>query len=493
MTTDDDRHDNAQVQADGTTVDTPAPEPEAQPQFEASSMSESISHLDVEIVEKEIDETTEEEEYHPNDYTIDVEEPTDEEEDFLVEDDDDDEEEEEGYSEEELQKPYGPVLLPMPDLSEFSIPLPSSFKEEFDQPIEPPPLAPLPNILHVQTLLKPYDEINDPSPSLQGLQVFHMGRETGLTGEMQAMYVRLPPGTRLSRPVAHQLGDVIVYCISGSGLLWQNGWTFPFNTTDAVGWKAGTGITHTIINDTNADGGVGEDINLLIAYEDKLLESNYYPLDQEFATSSGKSIWKDPPPQGDLGPHPGVPSLSPERGNLTIPPVQLKYRPSNVVNTITELDGIGEGELFANATSLSQETALSGRFGCNFEVPPPGARSSEPHAHSLEDELVYVVSGSGNVWLNGHVSPVNEGDVIGFPAGTGIAHCFINDSNANGEEGNPLMLWILGQNRVREGDLVFYPLKVNEAANVASKRWWPNAPLYELGPHDGHATRPLRF
>lgn len=176
--------------------------------------------------------------------------------------------------------------------------------------------------------------------------------------------------------MAHKLGDVIVYCISGSGLLWQNGWTFPFNTTDAVGWKAGTGIAHTIINDSNADSGAGEDLTLLIAYEDKSQESYSYPLDQDFAATSGKSIWSDPPPQSEFGPHPGVPTLSPERGNLTIPAVQIGYRPSNVINTISELDAIGEGELFANATSLSQETGLSGRFGCNFEVPPPGARSS---------------------------------------------------------------------------------------------------------------------
>lgn len=76
----------------------------------------------------------------------------------------------------------------------------------------------------------------------------------------------------------------------------------------------------------------------------------------------------------------------------------------------------------------------------------------------MEDELVYIVSGNGLVWLNGHVQPVREGDAVGFPGGTGIAHCFINDSNANGEEGEPLILWIIGQNRRLEGDLVHYPL-----------------------------------
>lgn len=113
-------------------------------------------------------------------------------------------------------------------------------------------------------------------------------------------------------------------------------------------------------------------------------ESFFYPFDSDADETAlcaeGKSLWKDVPVQGEFGPHPGVPSVSPERGNMSIPEPQKGYRPSNVVNTIAELDAIGEGELFANATSLSQETGLSGRFGCNFEVPPPGTRSSGRNA-----------------------------------------------------------------------------------------------------------------
>jgi hypothetical protein len=151
----------------------------------------------------------------------------------------------------------------------------------------------------------------------------------------------------------------------------------------------------------------------------------------------------------------------------------------------------------------------------------------DPHAHSLEDELVYVVSGSGLVWLNGHVQPVHEGDAVGFPAGTGVAHNFINDSNADGTEGEPLILWIIGQNKARDGDLVYYPLHVEGKSK--SKRWWAgesysvalgalllmivlqDCPKHDLGkathqtvsvtrklnyfpgPHNGRPQRPLNF
>lgn len=292
--------------------------------------------------------------------------------------------------------------------------------------------------------------------------------------------------------MAQRLGDSITYCISGRGLLWQNGWTFPFEATDSAGWKGGTGVAHTIINDSNFDGSPGLDLILITAYETKEGESFFFPLNPELDDAAmeaeGKTLWKDPPVVGEFGPHPGISSVSPERGNKMIAQPQRGYRPSNVVNAIAELDTIGEGELFANATSLSRETGLSGRFGCNFEVPPPGARSSgrmqlvlsrcersyslrvDPHAHSLEDELVYIVSGHGLVWINGHVEPVCEGNAVGFPGGTGIAHNFINDSNATGSEGEPLILWIIGQNKRKDGDLVYYPLHIEEKCK--SRRWW---------------------
>jgi len=84
--------------------------------------------------------------------------------------------------------------------------------------------------------------------------------------------------------------------------------------------------------------------------------------------------------------------------------------------------------------------------------------------------LVYIVSGSGLVFIDGHVQPVREGDAVGFPGGTGVTHNFINDSNADGTEGDPLILWIIGQNRVTDGDLVYYPLHVEEKSK--SRRWW---------------------
>lgn len=47
----------------------------------------------------------------------------------------------------------------------------------------------------------------------------------------------------------------------------------------------------------------------------------------------------------------------------------------------------------------------------------PGKRSSTPHAESLEEEFVYVVSGSPHVWINGYIYQLESGMAVGFPAG----------------------------------------------------------------------------
>jgi uncharacterized cupin superfamily protein len=149
---------------------------------------------------------------------------------------------------------------------------------------------------------------------------------------------------------------------------------------DVAGWKAGTGVTHVIINDTKrvpgeADGEEEEDIILIVVGENKPGQDRlYYPHNPEKYDIPERLRWDDHKPQNRGGQHPGVARA--ERPNDALPDSQIGPRPSNVLNWQEQLAPAGEGELFAYATSLSQETGLSGRFGCNLEVAPPGARSS---------------------------------------------------------------------------------------------------------------------
>jgi uncharacterized cupin superfamily protein len=69
--------------------------------------------------------------------------------------------------------------------------------------------------------------------------------------------------------------------------------------------------------------------------------------------------------------------------------------------------------------------------GIGMDRLPPGERSSFTHAHSHEEELVYVLEGECHVRLvepgkEPREVPLRAGHLVSFPAGTRIAHCFVN-------------------------------------------------------------------
>lgn len=53
------------------------------------------------------------------------------------------------------------------------------------------------------------------------------------------------------------------------------------------------------------------------------------------------------------------------------------------------------------------------------------------HVHPRSEEIVYVVAGSGHVWIDGVTEPVEAGDVIRIPPGA--AHATLPDSGADME------------------------------------------------------------
>ena len=82
------------------------------------------------------------------------------------------------------------------------------------------------------------------------------------------------------------------------------------------------------------------------------------------------------PKRSILGPHPGVVGIGYDGREVDVPNFKQGPRPSNIINAPEMIDGTGVGDLYCEATSLSQDTGLSGRIGINFEIGPPGTRSS---------------------------------------------------------------------------------------------------------------------
>jgi uncharacterized cupin superfamily protein len=65
-------------------------------------------------------------------------------------------------------------------------------------------------------------------------------------------------------------------------------------------------------------------------------------------------------------------------------------------------------------------------FGVNLTRLAPGAASSLRHAHSRQDEFIYVLEGHPVLQTDAGETPLSPGMCAGFPAGTGDAHRLVN-------------------------------------------------------------------
>jgi uncharacterized cupin superfamily protein len=137
-------------------------------------------------------------------------------------------------------------------------------------------------------------------------------------------------------------------------------------------------------------------------------------------------------------------------------------------------------ELMAIDAPFSEALGLT-RIGIHHQTLPPGRRTSLPHAESAEEEFVYVLEGTPDLWLNGELHRLAPGDGVGFPPGTGIAHSFLNNSAA------PVTLLVVGDKPLPHNKVV-YPVDLDMRAR--REDWWADAPPQALGPHDGVPTQP---
>jgi uncharacterized cupin superfamily protein len=67
-------------------------------------------------------------------------------------------------------------------------------------------------------------------------------------------------------------------------------------------------------------------------------------------------------------------------------------------------------------------------FGVNLVRIVPGAQSSARHAHSRQDEFIWVVSGEIVMETNEGRQVLRPGMCAGFAAGCGNAHRFVNET-----------------------------------------------------------------
>jgi uncharacterized cupin superfamily protein len=134
----------------------------------------------------------------------------------------------------------------------------------------------------------------------------------------------------------------------------------------------------------------------------------------------------------------------------------------------------GDPELMAIGAPLARKLGLE-RIAIHHNRLPPGRRTSYPHAESAEEEFVYVLEGTPDVWIDGTLHRLQPGDSVAFPAGTGICHSFLNNTSQE------VRLLVIGETPKPENRVHY---AVNESFEATQGRWddWPSRPL---GAHNG--------
>lgn len=70
-------------------------------------------------------------------------------------------------------------------------------------------------------------------------------------------------------------------------------------------------------------------------------------------------------------------------------------------------------------------------FGVNLTRLKPGGISALRHAHSVQDEFVYVLEGQPTLITDAGETPLAPGMCAGFMAGTGDGHHLVNNTDSD--------------------------------------------------------------
>ena len=129
----------------------------------------------------------------------------------------------------------------------------------------------------------------------------------------------------------------------------------------------------------------------------------------------------------------------------------MATEPKAVINPADlKLDHWKQGELYESTdTSFGALLGLAG-LGVSYNEVPPGKSGCPFHNHHVEDELFYVIAGSGEYRFGDERHVIKAGDVLGAPAGgPETAHQIINTGTAT--------LVYLGISTMAKTEIVEYP------------------------------------
>ncbi|MDJ0656392.1 MAG: cupin domain-containing protein [Xanthomonadales bacterium] len=114
-----------------------------------------------------------------------------------------------------------------------------------------------------------------------------------------------------------------------------------------------------------------------------------------------------------------------------------------------EFKGHSHGDKFEARVASVAPLIGGSKLGYRVVVLPPGKRAWPYHAHLVNEELIYVLEGSGTLRHAGEEFPVRAGDFIASPADRDQPHQLINTSDDD--------LSYICISTMEQPDVFFYP------------------------------------
>lgn len=110
-------------------------------------------------------------------------------------------------------------------------------------------------------------------------------------------------------------------------------------------------------------------------------------------------------------------------------------KPIAIMATDAPVKPTGYPEPFASRMAGREKHGLGdifglSNFGVNLTRLAPGAISALRHAHSKQDEFIYILQGHPTLYTDEGRTRLSPGMCAGFKAGTGNGHHLVNESTA---------------------------------------------------------------
>jgi uncharacterized cupin superfamily protein len=238
-----------------------------------------------------------------------------------------------------------------------------------------------------------------------------------------ASLYEVPAGARQMPVHVHGDEEEIFYVLGGGGLSWARSGACSVGAGDVIVHRP-NGEPHTFL--AGEAGlellafGSGSDTGITFLPRARVMwcGPRWVPLDAPHPLRA----------EGQAGP-----LERPEPGN----------RPANVVS----LEDVAPAPFPVKVHPLGA-AAGAVQAGLNHVGLPPGSGGAPPHCHALEEEIFYVLDGSGTLALGGDEHPLTAGDVVARPPSTGVAHNLV--------AGDGGMTYLAYGTR-EPGDSVYYP------------------------------------